>query len=260
MRANGVKSTLAAGGVAFGTSVYEFATPGFPRIAASTGIDFIIYDTEHTGWTTETLRPLLAATRATEVVPMVRVSSLDYAKIAGILDIGAMGIMVPTVESGEDARRIVEYASYPPVGRRGAAFGFAHDDFRGEDPVASMRSANAEKFLICLIETAAGVRNADEIAAVEGIDCIWIGHFDLSMSLGLLAQFQHPDYLTAVAQIEAAAKRHDKVLGYTAPNVEEAERKLDAGYRCISYSGDIVMYQQTLGMAIGAMRQIAERR
>lgn len=258
MRPNSVKNTLNAGGVAVGTSVYEFATPGLPRIAAAAGIDFILFDTEHNGWTSDTLRPLLSACRAVDIVPMVRVSSLDYAKIAGTLDLGAMGIMVPTVETGDDARRVVEFASYPPVGRRGAAFGFAHDDFRGDDPVSSMQSANREKLLICLVETAAGAQNVDDIASVDGIDCIWIGHFDLSMSLGILGQFDHPDFLAAVDRIEQAAKQHGKVLGYTVPTVEEAAHRIESGYRCISYSGDIVIYQQTLRVAAGQIRDAAD--
>src|SRR3712207_3730288 len=108
---------------------------------------------------------------------------------------------------------IVESAKYPPAGRRGAAFGVAHDDYTGGDVVEKMESANAEVLLLAQIETARGVEQAEAIAAVEGIDVLWIGHFDLTTSLGVPAQFAHPDYLRAIERVVAAGVRHGKAVG-----------------------------------------------
>src|SRR5215211_6337066 len=136
MRTNLVKQTLAAGGVSIGTMVFEFNTPGIGRIAAAAGAEFIVYDLEHTGWSIETIRMLMATTRAAEIVPMVRVPATQYHLISGPLDAGAMGIMVPMVETAEQARQIVQSAKYPPQGKRGCAFGVAHDDYTGGDVIA----------------------------------------------------------------------------------------------------------------------------
>src|SRR5262245_1072377 len=178
MRSNGVKRKAAGGGVSIGTFVFEFNTTGIGRIAAEVGAEFAVFDMEHTGWSVETIRMLIATTRSTAMVPLVRVPATEYHFIARTLDVGAMGIMVPMVESAEQAARLVASAKYPPIGRRGAAFGVAHDDYAGGHIVEKMNSANRETLLIAQIETAAGVQYVDAIAAVPGIDVLWIGHFD----------------------------------------------------------------------------------
>jgi 2-keto-3-deoxy-L-rhamnonate aldolase RhmA len=131
MRANHVKRTLAAGGVAIGTMMFEFDSPGIGRIASLAGADFVIFDMEHSGWSDETVKWLIASTRAAEVVPMVRVPSTQYHLLSRPLDIGAMGLMVPMVEDEAQARVIVQSSKYPPTGVRGAGFSLAHDDFEG---------------------------------------------------------------------------------------------------------------------------------
>jgi 2-keto-3-deoxy-L-rhamnonate aldolase RhmA len=134
----------------------------------------------------------MASSRAADLIPMVRIPATEYHLIARPLDVGAMGLMVPMVESAEQAWAIVDSAKYPPLGRRGAAFGMAHDDYSGGDISEKMASANDEVLLIAQIETARGVENLDAIAAVDGIDVLWIGHFDLTNSLGIPGQFSHP--------------------------------------------------------------------
>src|SRR6188474_908050 len=123
MISNPVKNKIAAGGTSIGAMVFEFATSGIARLAAEAGADFVIYDMEHSGFGIETIRMLLASSPAGRIVPMVRVPATEYHFIARALDMGAMGIMVPMVETAEQARRMVQSAKYPPVGRRGAAFG-----------------------------------------------------------------------------------------------------------------------------------------
>ena len=257
MRPNHVKASLAAGGFAFGTSVFEFGTVGLPRIAAVAGADFILLDTEHNGWTSETLRPLLAVCRAVETVPMVRVDSLDQRRIDTALDLGAMGIMVPSVETGEEARRLVEYARYPPHGRRGAAFGVAHDDFVPGRRADSIGSANREALLIALVETTTGVENVDEIAEVDGIDVVWIGQSDLTISMGIVGQYDHPRYLGALDRVAAAATRSGKALGFTVTSLDEGRQMIDRGFRCISYWNDVRIYQSSLRAATDALRAMS---
>src|SRR5207247_9842695 len=116
--------------------------------------------------------------------------------------------------------RTVVPARLYPDGGRGTAFGVAHDDYAGGDVAAKMASANAEGMLIAQIETAKGVENADAIAAVEGIDCLWIGHFDLTQSLGIPAQFDHPRFHEAVDAVAAAANAHGKTAGILPGSVD----------------------------------------
>src|SRR6266545_581469 len=133
MRMNHVKQRVQSGGASIGTFMFEFNPTGIGRIAAEAGAEFAVFDMEHTGWSVETIRLLIATTRSTAMIPLVRVPATEYHFIARVLDMGAMGIMVPMVEGEEQARRIVQSAKYPPAGRRGAAFGMAHDDYLGGD-------------------------------------------------------------------------------------------------------------------------------
>src|ERR1044071_4741862 len=141
MRTNRVKQKVQSGGVAIGTFVMEFNTTGVGRLAAEAGAEFAVFDMEHTGWSLETIRQLMATTSG--MIPLVRIPATEYHFIARALDMGAMGIMSPMVESADQAARMVAAAKYPPLGRRGAAFGIAHDNYAGGDIVEKMQSANS---------------------------------------------------------------------------------------------------------------------
>lgn len=154
----------------------------------------------------------------------------------------------------------MQFAKYPPEGRRGAAFGIAHDDYVGGDVHAKMASANRESLLAAQIETASGLENVEAIAAVPGIDVLWVGQFDLTSSLGIPGRFDHPTYLTALDRVAEAALRHGKTAGFMVTSAGEAEQVLGKGYRAIAYSGDLWIYQQALREGIAAVRDLGERR
>ncbi len=255
MRQNKVKRILREGGVALGTMVFEFATTGIGRLTAEAAANFVIYDQEHTGYTLETIRMLMATSRSADIVPMLRVPSTQYHLLSGPLDVGAMGIMVPMVNTEEQARSIVRYAKYPPLGRRGAAFGFAHDDYAGGDVAEKIRSADAEGMLIAQIETAEGVANADRIAAVEGIDVLWVGHFDLTLDMAIPAQFDHPEYRRAIERVVEACHKHGKAAGFMAASVEDAQALIAQGFRILAYSGDMFIYRDRLAHGLQAIRR-----
>jgi 2-keto-3-deoxy-L-rhamnonate aldolase RhmA len=254
MRTNYVREKIQSGGVSIGTFMFEFNTTGIGRLAAEAGAEFVIYDMEHTGWTVETIRMLIATTRCTAAIPMVRIPATEYHFVARVLDMGAMGIMAPMVESEAQARTLVSSAKYPPIGRRGAAFTVAHDDYTGGDIVEKIRTANSESLLIAQVETAAGLRNVNEIAAVDGIDVLWIGHFDLSNSLGIPGQFDHPLFQDAVSQVLEACQRHGKVPGFLAGDILAGKTLLDQGFRILAYGADLWLYQSALKTGIAALK------
>ena len=257
MRENPVKQKLLAGGVSLGTFVFEFDTPGIARIAGVAGAEFVVYDMEHTGWSVETIRRLIAVSPSDGPVPFVRVPASDYHFIARVLDSGAMGVMFPMVESGAQAEHIAKSAKYPPIGRRGAAFGIAHDGYDGADISASMRSANENTLIIAQIETRAGLESVDAIAAVDGIDALWIGHFDLTNSLGIPGQFDHPEFESAVDRVLEACRSHNKIPGFMAGDVAGGRSLLDRGFRAIAFGGDLWLYQQALRDGLNALRKHA---
>lgn len=255
MRINDVKRKVLGGGVSIGTFMFEFNTSGIGRIAAEAGAEFAVFDMEHTGWSVESIRMLIATTGRADIVPLVRIPATDGYFVARVLDMGAMGVMAPMVESAEQAARLVAAAKYPPLGRRGAAFGIAHDDYSDGSIPQKMESANREGLVIAQIETAAGVRNVHEIAAVAGIDVLWIGHVDLSNSLGIPGQFDHPEFHGALKRVLDACRQHGKVPGFMACDITAGKALLDQGFRMIAYGGDLWLYQAALRQGVAALQQ-----
>ena len=148
---------------------------------------------EHTGLGFETLKTQFALCRGLGIVPMVRVPRGEYHFIARALDVGAMGVMVPMVGIGRGGGAHRRRArAIRPQGRRGAAFGFAHDDYQGGDVAAKIAALHARTMVIPQIETVEGLANVEAIAAVPGVDALWLGHFDLTNFLGIPGEFQHP--------------------------------------------------------------------
>ena len=143
MRDNPVKAALASGGSAVGALVFEFFSPGIPQLCRNAGAEFVLYDMEHTGLSFETLKMQFALCRGLDLVPMVRVPRGEYHFIARVLDMGALGVMCPMVESAEQAKSVVQACRYPPLGRRGAAFGFAQCDYQGGDVGEKIRVSDA---------------------------------------------------------------------------------------------------------------------
>ena len=257
MRTNHIKQKLNDGGTSIGTFMFEFNTTGIGRIAAEAGAEFAVFDMEHTGWSVETIRMLLATSRSTAMIPYVRVPATEYHFIARVLDMGAMGVMVPMVESSEQAKKIVASAKYPPVGHRGSAFGIAHDDYSSGDIVAKVETANSETHLIAQIETVAGVENVEAIAAVDGIDVLWIGQSDLTSSLGIPGQFDHPRFKEAVATVLSACRKHNKVPGFMSGGIDDGKAFLDQGFRMLAYSGDLWIYRSAVREGVNALKRHA---
>ena len=194
MRGNPVKDALARGETVFGTMVFEFASPGLPAILAGAGARFALYDMEHSGLTDDEIKRQVAYCRGLDIVPLVRPPDKTYAATARLLDIGVMGLMYQMVESAGEAAELASYCRYPPGGVRGAMFSGAHDDYAGGDVTEKMAAADERTLVMALIETAKGVENADAIMAVPGVDMAHVGHFDLSLTMGIPGQFDHPDF------------------------------------------------------------------
>ncbi len=255
MNPDQVKHKLKAGETVLGTMMFEFATTGVARLAAVAGAEFAVYDMEHTGWNIETIRMLVATTPRPALVPIVRIPACEYHFVARVLDAGAMGIMVPMVESEEQARLLVNSAKYPPVGRRGAAFTIAHDDYRNDPIPDVIRSANEEVLLIAQIETVKGLDNVEQIASVSEIDVLWIGLFDLTSSMGIPGQLQHPDTLAAIQRVLSACRTHHKIPAVLVTSIPEGLAQLQAGFKMVAYGGDLWIYQSALRKGLSTLRE-----
>ena len=243
----------------FGHYVGEFLTPGIGHMLAQARCDFVFFDMEHAGFSIESLKQAVRYFEAAGVAMFVRTPCKDYDTIARLCDAGAEGIMAPMIKDAEEAARLISYMKYPPEGERGIALSIAHDNYyAGDTPVAQrLQQANERNTFFALIETRDGAENADAIAATPGVDCLWIGHFDLSASLGVPGEFEHPVYRAAFDKIVAAAKTHNKALGRLVGSVDEGLADLQQGFDFCCYGTDTMLYQRVLMHGLNELRDKA---
>jgi 2-keto-3-deoxy-L-rhamnonate aldolase RhmA len=241
-------------GLKVGHYVGEFATPGIGFILKEAGADFVFFDMEHSGNSFETVHRTLRYFEAAGLPSMVRVPSDSYDHIARALDVGTDAIVIPMVGSAEQARSIVEKMKYTPKGKRGVALGLGNDRYK-PGPVAEMlAAANRRTRLVCLIETVDGIADVDEIAKVDGVDVLWVGHFDLTCSMGIPAQFDHPDYTAALKKVLKAGQREKKGLGRLVGDVASGVALAEEGWDMICYNGDVWLYQSAIRQGVDGIR------
>ncbi len=250
MKENLFRSALAQGRMPKGHMVWEFSTRGIPRILDSAGLDFVVFDMEHSNFSLTDVADLLAASHGCRLTPFVRVPQDHYHFIARVLDAGAMGVMLPNVKSAAQAAEIVRYAKYPPQGIRGLGLGTAHNNYVMPQPAAYLAEANANTTVICQIEHPEGVAEAEKIAAVPGVDVLWVGHFDLTANMGLVGQFEHPDFHAALERTVAAAARHGKASAIQPGTKEQFQAWKAKGFSVLSYGADFNLYRAALAAAL----------
>jgi len=181
---------------------FEFFSSGINKILSNAGLEFVIYDQEHSNISYEQLKTL---SLSDEILPITRVPALEYHLITKSLDAGVKGIMCPKIETKHQAEKLVEYCKYRPNGKRGLAFGIAHDSYdrfsKNDNNNISftnikskMKSLNESILVIPLIETELGIRNCEEIIAVPGIDMAWLGHYDLTDSMKIVGEFENKKF------------------------------------------------------------------
>lgn len=255
MTANPVRAKLLAGGTAVGTMAFEFFTPGLAAVLASAGAEFVILDMEHSGTGIDTIKAQAAFCHAASIVPMVRVPACERHLVSTVLDAGALGIMVPMLETREQAEALVSWCRYRPAGVRGLAFGIAHDRYRTGPVAEAIRAANDAVLTIALIETATGLANAEAILSVPGLDLGWLGHFDLSDSLGITAQFDNPAFLDAEARLLAAARAAGKPFGWLAADGAQARASITRGFRCVCIATDVALMRSAFAAELKTMTQ-----
>jgi len=243
-----------------GHLILEFVTPGIGHICRNAGCDFVFLDMEHSAFGFETVKTALRYFEAAGVPTIVRAPSKEPHHIARTLDAGAEGIILPMVNDAEEARHLIDCMKYAPAGNRGVALGIAHDNYRTPaDVMGGLTAANERTTFIPLIETAAGVENVEAIAALDGVDSVWIGHFDLSCSLGIPGEFDHPKFVDAVEAVKAAGRKTGKSLGRAVPNAEQGIARYQDGFDFICYAGDVWVLGAALRQGIGELREGAAK-
>lgn len=218
------------------------------------GLDYFIIDTEHGPFDVQSSLDFIRAGKYSGCTPFARVKDGTRASVLKMLDAGAMGIIVPNVRSVEEVREIVSYGKYFPMGERGiAATPGSHywtQSWAGLDHY--MLNANDQTMLIPQCETVGCLENIEEIVAINGVDGIFVGPFDLSAALGRPGDFTNPDHIAAIDRVLTACQQAGKASFIFATTEDEARRRYDQGFDSVTYSMDSLVL-------IEAMRQVVAR-
>jgi len=204
-----------------GTMVRMIQDPAVAVSAHKAGLDFILLDLEHGPYTMETMGNIFKVGRAFGMGCFVRVPELAKGYVSRSLDAGATGVMVPMLESVEQAKNLVAWAKYPPLGNRGFGGIGGHTDYASiptDATQAFMAKANVDTLAIAQIETGLAIQNIDAIAAVPGIDALLIGPNDLAISIGVTGDLMGDTVDKAIGKVAAAAKKHGKIFGMHGPD------------------------------------------
>ena len=237
-----------------GTFIFEFDTPGIGYILEQAGCDYAVLDTEHSGFGIETVKRVMAYMRAAGLPTIVRSPSRDYKDIARILDAGAGGVMLPMVSNAGEAKSIIQSMKYVPAGTRGVVLRSAVDCYTAGPTMEKLAAQNRRTMLVAQIETAEGVENAGAIGALEEVDCLWVGHFDLSCSLGIPGDFEHPRFVEAIDAVIEAGRATDTSLGRLVPDVETGVALYRQGFDFIAYSADSWVLGDAVAAGLAAIR------
>lgn len=218
-----------------GTMVRMIRNSAVAVLSHNAGLDYIMLDLEHGPYTMETIDDIFKVGRGLGLGCFVRIPELAKGYVSRSLDCGASGVMVPMLESVEQAQLLVRWAKYAPIGGRGLSGVGGHSNFIGVSPDATpafMAKANVDTITIAQIETAQAIEDIDAIAAVPGIDALLIGPNDLAISMGCAGDLLGETLDKAIGNVAEAAKKHDKIFGMHAPDAL-LERWLSRGLNLV---------------------------
>ncbi|MEO8714833.1 MAG: aldolase/citrate lyase family protein [Acetobacteraceae bacterium] len=236
---NNAKRKLQAGEIALGFGVHHLRSVAAPMLAQATGHDYMFIDMEHGAFTMQEATQLCIAALPTGVAPIVRVCAGALDEASRLLDNGALGIVVPHVDTAEQARRVADAFRYPPAGHRSWGGPAALYGYVTPHVSEAQAAINDEILVVVMLESPEAIANAAAIAAVEGVDVLHIGSFDLTSELGIAGQMGHPKLIEAYATVAAACRAHSKTLGMGGINGEEdAARYIGMGARFLGSGSD----------------------
>ena len=241
MRKNVVKQALAEGKLQLGTGFGQFRTPEVARLLAAAGFDWAFIDTEHGGFDLETVQDICRVASGVGLSPIVRVADLQYPLVARALDCGAQGIIFPRVESPELLAQAISWARFPPLGVRGYGLTGVQIDYETLNFNQIIEHVNANTMVVMQIETQRALDAREELLSVPGIDAVMIGPADLSISLGVPGEFQHPKMVDAIEKVRDTCVRLKIAPGIQTRTAALAKFWKERGMRFLGCSNETSM-------------------
>jgi 4-hydroxy-2-oxoheptanedioate aldolase len=239
---NSVKEKYKSGKQSIGTFL-NMGSAIAAECAGIAGLDYFIVDTEHSPFGLREVTAMIQASEIRHITPFVRIKHITRGAILKALDVGAQGLVIPGIKKKEEVSRIIEFGKYPPLGNRGfcptrcCGYGYTGELLNGID--GYMETINSEIMLIPQCETRECLEQVEDIIALDGVDGIFIGPFDLSISLGAPGNFDDPKMKNAVDRVLKACKAADKPALIFATSLESAKMRLEQGFDSVTYNADL---------------------
>lgn len=211
--ANHARRKLEAGQLALGMGLRQARTVDIAQIAQSCDFDWLFIDMEHNSMSMDTAAQICAAALGVGVAPLIRVPAHESFHSTRLLDCGAQGIVIPHVDSAQQAMRVVDFCRFPPLGHRSIPGSLPQTRFAALPVAETVELINGETLVVVMIETVEGLRNVDEIAAVKGVDALLVGCTDMAAELGVTGQLGHARVKEALDVVFAACRKHGKFAG-----------------------------------------------
>jgi 2-dehydro-3-deoxyglucarate aldolase/4-hydroxy-2-oxoheptanedioate aldolase len=253
MRTNPVKQALSEGKVQLGTGFGQFRSQDVVRILAAAGFHWAFIDTEHGGFDLETVQDVCRIAPLVGLTPIVRVAELSYSLVARALDCGAQGIIFPRVESPECLAEAISWTKFPPVGIRGYGLTAIQVDFTSAGFNEIIQHVNQHTMVIFQIETRTALDRREELLSVPGIDAVMVGPADLSISLGVPGEFQHPTLVAAMEQIRDSCVSHGIAPGTQTRSIAVAKFWKERGFRFLGCSNETAMLLERAKEVVGSL-------
>jgi 2-keto-3-deoxy-L-rhamnonate aldolase RhmA len=229
----------------------QLAFPRVSRYLAQQGWDWIILDMQHGSFDYESAYECIHTLRSAGAKPIVRVSVGNYSEIQKVLDLGALGVVVPMVNSRQEAKQAAEAAKYPPLGNRSKG-----GDLARHYGANYFDRANQETVLLVQIEHIQAVKSVEQILSLEGVDGCFMGQVDLALSMGLSPNnfASDPEHKAAIQKTVDQCRSLNKLAGYNAFSLEEAEERKEQGFRCITMRSDVDIFLEASEQLLGDLR------
>jgi 2-keto-3-deoxy-L-rhamnonate aldolase RhmA len=255
MRENPLKQLLNAGQVGLGVGIRYFRSWEIAAMMASAGFDFLFIDAEHSAYGLETVSDLCRAATTAGITPLVRVPELQYSLLTRPLDVGAMGLVIPHVDTRAQVEHIVAYTKYAPMGRRGMVSQIPHTDFTGVGTTEYTQWANAQLMNVLMIESAEGVANLDNMLQVQGIDVALVGSSDLSQELGIPGQYEHVKMVECYQHVLETCRRWRITPGLAGVrDLQLVQHWRDQGFRFLYCANETGLLVQGGKQIVAAVR------
>ena len=254
---NVARERLARGQLSLGVGLRQARTVDIAKAMKTAGFDWLFIDLEHGSIPLDVAAQISTAALDAGITPIVRVPHAEYALATRALDTGALGMVMPHVDTAEEARAVVQRLRFPPIGHRSVGYAYPQLDFRAVPTREAAPQLDAATLIVVMLETPSAIDNADAIAAVDGIDVLMIGTNDLCAEFGIPSEFAHERIVASYERVIAAARKHDKWIGMGGvPTEDGMARYIRMGVRFVLSGADLSFMMAGATARASALRRL----